>query len=109
MKVDIAIAGGAYWHYELVKTTRPVSAVQNHVVNGLVVYPNPSQGDFNVSLANGGVINAVRVMTLSGQVVKEVVAKSNSVRIAADQLAAGAYLISVETADGTAVQRFIKQ
>ena len=109
MKVDIAIAGGAYWHYELVKTTRPVSAVQNHVVNGLVVYPNPSQGDFNVSLANGGVINAVRVMTLSGQVVKEVAAKSNSVRIAADQLAAGAYLISVETADGTAVQRFIKQ
>ncbi|MEK0439662.1 MAG: hypothetical protein RLZZ504_578, partial [Bacteroidota bacterium] len=66
-------------------------------------------GDFNVSLANGGVINTVRVMTLSGQVVSEVSVKNSNVRVPAAQLSAGAYLISVETNDGTAVQRFIKQ
>lgn len=109
MKVDIAIAGGAYWHFELVKTTRPVSGVKSPVVNGVVVYPNPSNGDFNVSLANGGVINMVRVMNLSGQVVSEVSVKSSNARISASALAAGAYLISVETNEGTAVQRFIKQ
>ncbi|MFM7639137.1 MAG: T9SS type A sorting domain-containing protein [Bacteroidota bacterium] len=109
MKVDIAIAGGAYWHFELVKTTRPVSGVKSAVVNGVVVYPNPSNGDFNVSLANGGVINMVRVMNLSGQVVSEVSVKSSNARISASALAAGAYLISVETNEGTAVQRFIKQ
>lgn len=109
MKVDIGIGNGAYWHYELVKTTRPVSGVNNQVVNGLVIYPNPSNGDFNVSLANGGSINVVRVMNLSGQIVKEVSVKSNTAQISATQLAAGAYLISVETNEGTAVQRFIKQ
>lgn len=109
MKVDIGIGNGAYWHYELVKTTRPVSAVKNNVVNGLVIYPNPSNGDFNVSLANGATINVVRVLNLSGQIVKEVSVKNSSAQISATQLAAGAYLISVETNEGTAVQRFIKQ
>ena len=109
MKVDIGIGNGAYWHYEMVKTTRPVSGVNNQVVNGLVIYPNPSNGDFNVSLANGGSISVVRVMNLSGQIVKEVSVKSNTAQISATQLAAGAYLISVETNEGTAVQRFIKQ
>jgi flagella basal body P-ring formation protein FlgA len=92
-----------------VKTTRPVSAVKNNVVNGLVIYPNPSNGDFNVSLANGAVINVVRVLNLSGQIVKEVSVKNSSAQISATQLAAGAYLISVETNEGTAVQSFIKQ
>jgi hypothetical protein len=41
--------------------------------------------------------------------VKEVSVKSNTAQISATQLAAGAYLISVETNEGTAVQRFIKQ
>jgi putative transposon-encoded protein len=109
MKVDIGIGNGAYWHYELVKTTRPVSAVKNNVVNGLVIYPNPSNGDFNVSLANGATINVVRVLNLSGQIVKEVSVKNSSAQISATQLAAGAYLISVETNEGTAVQSFIKQ
>ncbi len=109
MKVDVGIAGGAYWHFELVKTTRPINGVNNQVVNGLVIHPNPSNGDFNVSLANGVTINTVRVLNLSGQIVKEVSVKNNSAQISATQLAAGAYLISVETNEGTLFQRFIKQ
>lgn len=109
MMVDIGIGNGAYWHYELVKTTAPASNVKSTTVNGVVLYPNPSNGDFNVSLTNSGVINTVRIMNLSGMIVKEVSVKNSSARISADQLSAGAYLISIETNDGTAVQRFIKK
>ncbi len=109
MMVDIGIGNGAYWHFELIKTTAPVSGVKTQVVNGLMVYPNPSNSDFNVALANGGLINTVRVLNLNGQVVKEVAVNNASARISANDLSAGAYLISVETNDGTAVQRFIKQ
>jgi hypothetical protein len=108
MKVDIAIAGGAYWHYELVKTTAPTSGVVNNALNGLMIYPNPSFGDFNVAMTNGSMINAVRVMNFNGQVVLEEMVKKSAVRISTEGLASGTYLISVETNDGTAVQRFIK-
>jgi hypothetical protein len=108
MKVDIAIAGGAYWHYELVKTTAPTSGVVNNAVNGLMIYPNPSFGDFNVAMTNGSVINAVRVMNFNGQVVLEEMVKKSAVRISTEGLTSGTYLISVETNEGTAVQRFIK-
>ncbi len=108
MKVDIGIGNGAYWHYEMVKTTRPVSGVNYQVVNGLVIYPNPTFGDFNVSLTNGSMINAVRVMNFSGQVVLEEMVKKSAVRISTEGLTAGNYLISVETNEGTLVQRFIK-
>lgn len=109
MMVDIGIGNGAYWHFELIKTTAPVSGVKSQVVNGLMVYPNPSNSDFNVALANGGLINSVRVLNLNGQVVKEVAVNHSSAHISANDLSAGAYLISVETNDGTSVQRFIKQ
>lgn len=109
MKVDIGIGNGAHWHYELVKTTAPVAGVANMVVNGLVVYPNPSNGDFNVSLANGGIINSVRVLNLNGQTLKSASVNATTAHIVADQLSAGTYLISVETNEGNAVQRFIKK
>jgi hypothetical protein len=53
-------------------------------------------------------INAVRVMNFNGQVVLEEKVKKSAVRISTEGLASGTYLISVETNDGTAVQRFIK-
>ena len=108
MLVDIGIGNGAYWHYELVKTTAPTSGVVNNALNGLMIYPNPSFGDFNVAMTNGSMINAVRVMNFNGQVVLEEMVKKSAVRISTEGLASGTYLISVETNDGTAVQRFIK-
>lgn len=108
MLVNIGIGNGAYWHYELVKTTVPTSGVVNNAVNGLVIYPNPTFGDFNVSLTNGSMINAVRVMNFSGQVVLEEMIKKSAVRISTEGLTSGTYLISVETNDGNVVQRFIK-
>jgi hypothetical protein len=108
MLVDIGIGNGAYWHYELVKTTAPTTGVVNNALNGLMIYPNPSFGDFNVAMTNGSMINAVRVMNFNGQVVLEEMVKKSAVRISTEGLASGTYLISVETNDGTAVQRFIK-
>ena len=80
----------------------------NNALNGLMIYPNPSFGDFNVAMTNGSMINAVRVMNFNGQVVLEEMVKKSAVRISTEGLASGTYLISVETNDGTAVQRFIK-
>jgi len=50
----------------------------------------------------------VRVMNFSGQVVLEEMVKKSAVRISTEGLTTGNYLISVETNEGTLVQRFIK-
>jgi len=104
MMVDIAIAGGAYWHYELVRSA-PVSGVAT-LNNGVKVYPNPTSGTINIEMTNSAAIKNVEIFNTIGMRVMQV---SNAGNINVAALPAGTYFLNVTTANGVSASRFIKQ
>jgi len=72
----------------------------------LSVYPNPFKDEINIS--GPLVVKRVKIMDISGQIVKDVLPKGNA--IPTSELAIGTYLVSLEMADGeTVVRKLIKK
>src|SRR5690554_445229 len=70
------------------------------------MYPNPVTDVLNITSINGLNANEIRVMDLTGKVVK-VQNNASSVNVA--DLAAGTYLIDITTNEGKATSKFIKK
>lgn len=70
------------------------------------MYPNPVTDVLNITSVNGLNANEIRIMDLTGKVIK-VQNNASSVNVA--DLAAGAYLIEVATDEGKATSKFIKK
>lgn len=71
----------------------------------VLVYPNPNNGDFTLacnSCPSSGSYNILLTDYCGKQLLKESVADLSSVRIRTNGLAAGLYLLSVTSAEGTA-------
>jgi len=70
------------------------------------VYPNPSNGIFNISYDGIGSLNDVIVRDLNGRLMTvETTINSSDAQIDASNLSAGYYLIQLITDEGTAVQK----
>ncbi len=105
MIVEIAIANGAHWYFELVRSAAPVSSVAK-INNGVKVYPNPTATTLNVELENNAAIQSVEIMNTLGMRVMKV---SNGKEINVSTLSAGTYFLNVTTANGVSTSKFIKQ
>ena len=72
------------------------------------VYPNPSNGVFNVEIPN--VDNAeICIVTLTGMQVSNTTASQSLTKIDLSDLAAGMYMVRVKTAEGLAVKKITKE
>ncbi len=85
----------------LIKITNPLSTVENDETsnNSISVFPNPT-ADY-ITLENIAPNSTIQILSLSGSMVKEVIAES---RIDVRDLSAGVYMIKV----GSKVQKFVK-
>ncbi|MBP6302556.1 MAG: PKD domain-containing protein [Bacteroidia bacterium] len=85
--------------YPATGVVRPEQSMQ------VLVYPNPNNGDFTLacnSCPSSGSYNILLTDYCGKQLLKESVADLSSVRIRTNGLAAGLYLLSVTSAEGTA-------
>lgn len=77
-----------------------------NVTNACNLFPNPAQSYFDVS---GSEVAFVDVYNLNGQLMKHVVnaLKTKSMRITTEELSAGLYFISVQTATGQVSRKLV--
>lgn len=67
--------------------------------SGLLAYPNPSNGEFNLQLQDGGVMESVHVSDLQGKIVKQYIGINQKLLV--DGLTPGIYIVNVSTHDAT--------
>ncbi len=76
----------------------------------IAVYPNPTTGQFLVSLPQGEAVRAIRITDVNGRAVKTV-AVTGALQYSIDlsALEAGIYLVNVDTANGAVVSKVVKE
>ncbi|WP_191907006.1 T9SS type A sorting domain-containing protein [Adhaeribacter soli] len=89
-----------------VTPTGPVGVKENLLQSQLSVFPNPSAGIFNVSLAQGKAFEA-EVTDLTGRVILKQAAKTNATQLNLSQAAKGVYLLKVSSEGAIAVKKII--
>lgn len=73
------------------------------------VFPNPANDILNITAKNNTEIKGIQITDLNGRVVKKMNQQTQAeVQINVADLTAGAYFISVETNDGNATSKFLK-
>lgn len=80
-----------------------VSVVENNV-EGLMVYPNPTQGNLNITAES---MTRVTITNSLGQVISDQPASNDNMIVDMSQYEAGIYMVRVETEEGIAVQRVV--
>ncbi len=79
-----------------------VTAIEENGVNGLMIYPNPTNGNLNIN------VEAMRRITIAnalGQVVYDQEVNSDSEVIDMAEYQAGVYMVRIATDNGVAVKR----
>lgn len=101
----------SYYTLTEVETRQPVAAELTKSLriddNEIYVYPNPAKDFIQVESSFDN--SVVRIYGLSGALVKEVSVDSRLATIDVSELRAGTYIIQAESAEGVAINKFIKQ
>lgn len=82
------------------------ASIKNKSVAQLSVYPNPVQDVLMIQTANAQEIQAVFIYNLSGQLIYS--EDTFIDRINTSELKSGIYYIEIKTANGTAMEKFVK-
>ncbi len=92
-----------------VKNTSNLNSISTNK-QGLIVYPNPSNGDVNLILSDNGLLNGlVEIINMEGKVQLTLNASNENMLINTSELLTGIYLIKITKADGSIVSsKFIK-
>ena len=72
------------------------------------VYPNPTRGDVNISSSDAE-IATIEILNLQGQSILRKNVRSTTTNINLNSLAPGVYYTKITTANGTKVQKLLKQ
>lgn len=94
-------------YYAITVNETDVANTGSFKFKNLVVYPNPAVS--TVTVTNNDVINHVTVTNLLGQTVIDMAANSTSVPVSVDRLAAGTYILQIQSAGNTATVKVVKQ
>ena len=74
------------------------------------VYPNPTNGTFNINVKSSGDVLKVKVINVIGQLVKEVEAtQTNELQIDLQNQPSGIYYVQITRADNIYTQKLIKE
>ena len=72
------------------------------------VYPNPTKDHFLVNFADGNIDNTtLTVMDMTGRVVEQINVVNTMTRVETNQLAAGQYILRIDTADKAYAQKVL--
>jgi len=88
-------------------TVAGVLGINEQTVEGLVVYPNPTQNVLNIEAASA--ISSVEVLNVLGQVMISEKATSNNTQLDISRLSAGTYFARVTVEDTIAIVQIIKK
>lgn len=79
-----------------------VTAIDENGVKGMMVYPNPTDGNLNITAEN---MRRITIVNALGQMVYDREANSDETIINMSQFDAGIYLVRITTENGVAVKR----
>ena len=88
--------------HSLSETAREIEGVENEVI----MYPNPTRDILNISADE--LINRIRIYSLAGKLVQEVVVNNTDARLKVEGLSSGMYMMQIETEEEVINQKFIK-
>ncbi len=77
-------------------------------INGLSVYPNPSNGEFTIEL-NNGLNKTIEVTDLTGRVVLTSASSKDKVNVNMANLANGIYYVKIQSDNAVEVIKIVKQ
>jgi len=88
------------------KTTIAVKEEPVSDTNEIVIYPNPSDGNFNIELGNSNIPYSIEIISFSGQKVFE---KQNAVssEVSVQNLPSGIYIIKIIKGEKTSFKKII--
>ena len=87
--------------------SRVITGTKNDILQGqLSVFPNPSNGQFNVSLPEGKAYE-LEVVDLTGRTVKKQSVKGGNSQLDMQGASQGIYLLKVKTNNATAVRKLV--
>ncbi|MFN3405010.1 MAG: glycosyl hydrolase family 8 [Cytophagaceae bacterium] len=91
-------------------TVNPVTGVSGALANAILIAPNPGNGIYNVSF-NRSIAGevSVTVRNLFGETVYSNSNADNSFAVDIQNLANGVYFLEIQTSEGTAVKRIVKE
>ncbi|HEC41643.1 MAG TPA: T9SS type A sorting domain-containing protein [Bacteroides sp.] len=87
--------------YTGIFTTAIATSVENDMASGVVIYPNPASGMFQVS---GMDVASLQIYSLTGQMLKEI---QNSTSIDVSDMETGMYVVSVSDREGNKVRKTV--
>ena len=79
-----------------------VTAIDENGVKGMMVYPNPTEGNLNITAEN---MKRITIANSLGQIVYDRVASNDNEIIDMSQYKAGVYMVRIMTENGVAVKR----
>jgi len=100
------LAGASEGNLIEVISNNSVSLDEKKSFDKLRIYPNPANSILNID-TKGEKILSVRVFTISGQLKEFELNTNNTLDVS--NYKKGMYILQVETVNGTAISRFIKQ
>ncbi|MDG1929876.1 MAG: T9SS type A sorting domain-containing protein [Flavobacteriaceae bacterium] len=93
-----------YLYYGKVNPTALTLSVSDFSSNGILAYPNPTEGMVHISGKES--VDAIRVFNISGQLIKEVT-NTNALDLTSQR--SGLYMIEIEDKGKTSVSKLIKR
>ncbi len=82
--------------------------LENEDKSVIQLYPNPAQNSFYLE-AEGTMIKAFEITSTTGQIIRSQQTKNSKVKVEIGDLSSGAYLIKIETVNGSKVLPFFKE
>ncbi len=87
-----------------------VGIIENNFGNQLIIYPNPSNGNFKVDLGKVYENTTVLITNLNGKsVYSDVFTRTQTVNISIEEVPAGVYLLSIHNREKKAIIKLIKE
>lgn len=117
MYMDNDLPVGTYTYYVTAVYDEGESGASNEQVIDVIVsvnelnastfsiYPNPANGMVNIK--SDVTMKSVKIMNYAGQVVYNRIASGNDLQINTSEIAAGVYVLQIETEEGTSTQKLI--
>ena len=90
-------------------TVSIVAIIANDFGNRLLIYPNPSDGDFTIDLGNTNESIIVKSTDLNGKLIETNYYKTTQLLHLKIEEPAGVYLLIIESGNKKAVIRFVKE
>lgn len=87
----------------------PTAVVEFNSLSAISVFPNPSNGVYNIQMNNGSTLNSAKVFDVTGQLLLTKTFKNNNYRLDLTELQGAVFMVQLETEKGLEIIRVSKQ